>query len=449
MSNKKQRTLAKKPPTEAPAPRPYTAKLRAAADGVKSCMNKLRGHILGAVDAVGAWLHRGTVQIGRLSPRAAAKLQTLGNWIGRSEGRKLGAAALAAALLLGIVSTAAFSENIGRYCRVVFTFDGKVPLPGETRRAVGEKTKQLAGALESRLDRKGKLVGDAWTSAQILLALLTNDADYAKRITPSIERYFRSVAGPECACWRQLPTGRFPDHIGVTSWVLWALAAHGDRAQKAELEFLLSVQHSEGWWPLFAGAQQERFASSYATAVAILALHEQSALEPDPRRKERLAAAVQRGASWLKRSVVPGRARWLDYPAWPGAEGEFFGVSGFALFTLHRVGAADLSGLDRDWMRELPDEIPAARGREVSKKSVQVGKRAYPDDTHFYGLPWGIAATALAYPNASISGKVDALKWLERALAPGAPLYALSGKEKRAEIAAETLLALRSGLARE
>ena len=45
-----------------------------------------------------------------------------------------------------------------------------------------------------------------------------------------------------------------------------------------------------------AGAEPKRFASSYATAAAILALHEQSAREKDPARRERIAAAVNRGA---------------------------------------------------------------------------------------------------------------------------------------------------------
>ena len=51
----------------------------------------------------------------------------------------------------------------------------------------------------------------------------------------------------------------------------------------------------------------------------------------------------------------------------------------------------------------------------------------------------------LVYPDASISGKVRAVEWLERALAPGASIYALTGREKNAAIAAEALLALRNG----
>jgi len=76
---------------------------------------------------------------------------------------------------------------------------------------------------------------------------------------------------------------------------------------------------------------------------------------------------------------------------------------------------------------------------------VRVGKRSFRDDTRYDELPWTIAATMLVYRNASISGKVRAVEWLERALAPGASIYALTGREKNAAIAAEALLALRNG----
>src|SRR3989454_5748243 len=106
--------------------------------------------------------------------------------------------------------------------------------------------------------------------------------------------------------------------------------------------------------------RSEKFASSYGTAAAMLALHEQAALQPDRQQKRRLAAAVDRGADWLKSRVLAGRARWVDYPVWPEAQEDFLGVSGFALFALHRVGAWWLGSLDRDWLRELPAQAPAA-----------------------------------------------------------------------------------------
>src|SRR5437660_5382551 len=425
--------------------RPYVDKLRPYVDKLHPYASKLHQYAVKAVDAVGSWLHRGIVQVGKVSPRTAKRLEAVEAWVCQSDTRKLSVAALVAVLVLGIGFAAIFPEVAGRYGRVIFTSNQVVPLPDETRRAVREKAKQLAAALDGRLDRKRKLAGETWASAQILVAVRENDPDYASRIDVKlVEQYFRSMAGPECACWRRFPQGKHPNHLGVTSWVLWTFAQYGIPAHKGELEFLLSAQGSDGGWPLFGGAQQEKFASSYGTAAAILALHEQAVLQPDRERKKRLAAAVDRGADWLKSRVVAGRARWVDYPAWPEAQQDFLGVSGFALFALHRVGAWWLGSLDRDWLRELPAQAPAALRGEASAKAVQVGNRSFPDETRYYELPWTILATAEVYRSAGIFRKVRAVQWLERALAPGASIYELTGRENSAALLAEALLALRS-----
>ncbi len=272
-----------------------------------------------------------------------------------------------------------------------------------------------------------------------MVALRENDPDYARRIeSRTIGRYFRSVAGPECACWRRQPKAQYPNHLGLSAWVLWALAAHGIPAQKGEIEFLLSTQDGDGGWPIFAEARQKQ-SSTYATAAAILALHEQSRFETNPGQRARVAAAVQRGADWLKSRAAPGRARWPDYPG--GRES--LGISGFVLYVLHRVGAPGLSELDRDWLRELPLAGTLPLGSEDSPRNIQVGKRSYRDDTRHYALPWVILATVSAYPGASLGGKARAIEWLELNLVPGAPVYSVTGRARNVSIGAETLLALR------
>ena len=410
---------------------------------------KLRAHLKKARETFKAWLRAAASFAGRLPLYAAGTLAAPKTWAVQASRLKLGLAALAVLFALGIVFVAIFSETLGRHYRAISASGPTVPLPGEIRRAAADKAKQLAAALEARIDRKGKFAGEAWISAQVLVALKENGSSRIN--VKSIEQYFRSVAGPECACWRRLPSGKFPNHVGVTSWALWTLARFGIPAHRSELEFLLSTQDGEGAWPLFAGAQGERFASSYGTATAILALHEQSILKANPAQQKRLAAAARRGADWLTARVAPGRARWADYPGWPQASqrGEFLGLSGFVLFALHRVGAPGLAALDRDWLSQLPAEAPAAREGGASRKTLQVGKRSYRDDTRYSALPWAILATAAAYPDASISEKVRAMQWLERALAPGASIYALTGKERNLTVAAEALLALRGGVVRE
>src|SRR6266853_881490 len=260
----------------------------------------LRLHAARLLASVGRGYRAGVAAIGRYSPRTAKAVVACETWLRQSDWRRLGLTGLAVVLVLGIGFAAIFPEAAGRYGRVIFTSSRIVPLPDVTRRAVREKAKELAAALDRRLDRKRKLAGETWPSAQILVALRENDPDYASRIDVKlVEQYFRSVAGPECACWRRFPQGNHPNHLGVTSWVLWTFAQYGIPAHKGELEFLLSAQGADGGWPLFAGAEQEKFASSYGTAAAILALHEQSALQSDREQKKRLAAAVRRGARAL------------------------------------------------------------------------------------------------------------------------------------------------------
>ncbi len=408
-------------------------------------MNRLRAHLEKARETLRTWLRAAVPFASRLRLHATKALAALRTWIGQASRFKLGLAVLGVLFALGIVFAAVFSETLVRHYRAVFASVPGVPLPAEIRRAAADKAKQLAAALDARIDRKGRLAGDAWVSAQVLVALKENDS--IRINVKSIEQYFRSMAGPECACWRQLPRGEFPNHVGVTSWALWTLARYGIPAHKSELEFLLSTQDREGAWPLFAGAQGDRFTSTYGTATAILALYEQSTLGANRAQRKRLAAAVRGGADWLKARVADGRARWTDYPKWPevSQRGEFLGLSGFVLFALHRVGAPELAALDRDWLNQLPLEVPAARESGASRKTVQIGKRSYRDDTRYTALPWAILATAAAYPNASISEKVRAMEWLERALAPGASIHALTGKERNLTIAAEALLALRIG----
>src|SRR5882762_4425665 len=236
----------------------------------------LRVHAARVLQTVDSGYRAGLATIGRVSPRTAEAIVACETWLRQSDWRRLGLTALAVVLVLGTGFAAIFPEAAGRYGRVIFTSNRIVPLPDETRRAVREKAKQLAAALDSRLDRKRKLAGETWTSAQILLALRENDPGYASRIDVKlVEQYFRSMAGPECACWRRFPQGKHPNHLGVTSWGLWTFAQYGIPAHKSELEFLLSAQGSDGGWPLFGGAQEEKFTSSYGTAAAILALHGQ------------------------------------------------------------------------------------------------------------------------------------------------------------------------------
>lgn len=360
-----------------------------------------------------------------------------GQWTTRSPWRSALVAAVVVVILLAALGGGA------RFGRVLLAPGRTAPLPADVRRAAQERAQRLAAALDARLDKKRRLAGMAGVSARALIALAERDPAYRGGLSAGVvEKFFRSVAGPECMCWRKLPDSRYPDDVGVTAWVLWALASYGIPAHGSEIEFLLAGQRRDGAWAEFSAARQDQFASTYATAAAVAALAAQLALPGRP-QTERMRKSLERGAAWLRSAADPGKASWADYPAWPDAaeRKRFRGLSGFALFALHRAGAADLAALDRDWIRDLSADAPAAGG-EASDKPVRIGRRTYTDDTPYYGLPWAIVATVLAYPNGSLFGKVAATRWLEGQLSPGGALYDADGGDARA--AAETLFALRS-----
>jgi len=94
---------------------PLVEKLRPYVDRVRPYVDKLHGHAVTAVDAVGNWLHRGIVQVGKLSPRTAKQLEAVEAWVSHSDRRKLSVAALAVVLVLGTGFAAIFPEAAGRY----------------------------------------------------------------------------------------------------------------------------------------------------------------------------------------------------------------------------------------------------------------------------------------------------------------------------------------------
>jgi len=249
---------------------PYLDKALACVDKLRPYANGLRRHAVKAVDAAWSWLHRGIVQVGKVSPRAAKRLEGVETWVCRSEGRKLGTAAFAVVLVLGVGFAAIFSGNRGRYGRVIFTSNRVVPLPDETRRAAGEKAKQLAAALDTRLDKK--LAGEAWTSARILVALGENDPGYAGRTdVEPVEQYFRSVAGPSAPAGADFPKESIPITSASLRGRCGPLRSTGSRPQERAPVSPLGPGRGRRVAPV-RGRAAGKVASSYGTAAAILAL---------------------------------------------------------------------------------------------------------------------------------------------------------------------------------
>jgi hypothetical protein len=318
-----------------------------------------------------------------------------------------------------------------------------IPVSDESRQTLSDKSLQLARTLGSLLNG---YEDQAWTRAQIIVALTNNPSSSLRKIdAPTAVLLFETKLSTACGCWKKYPMPQYPPHIAISAWVTWALSALNIYHPRA-IEFLLSNQNADGSWPMFAGAKEERFSSSYATSLSVVAIHEQMKLATDTNVQARLKSAVESGMNWLIGHGDLKKAQWADYPAWPDANAQerFIGISGLVLHVLHRVEAPNLVQLDRAWLENLPTDIPAAKHGEASNKTITIGPDAqnYTDDLRYYGLPWAIIGTVDAYANGGLRGRSSAAEWFQRAVTADSKLYEVTGANNDDWIAAEILLAL-------
>jgi hypothetical protein len=249
--------------------------------------------------------------------------------------------------------------------------------------------------------------------------------------------YFDSQADPACSCWREFPRTRAPRHILVSGWVLFALAHLNLAASPDKVQFILDVQSDEGWWPMFLYREERREnASTYATAFSLLALNELLSRHLlSPEQIDPVNDTIRRGNSWLISHRAPDQARWWDYPH-SSQRKIFQSLSGLVIYTLHRLGKTSFVELDRQWLAELPESLPAADACEIPLYWTVTLDGPYQDHNCQLPLPWLLGATADAYPNGTLIQKVKAITWVERVLDETKILHSETIPEnwKRAEI---------------
>src|SRR5262249_53415920 len=135
-------------------------------------------------------------------------------------------------------------------------------------------------------------------------------------------------------------------HTMASAWVLYSLALYDQAAEPKELDWFLGRQSPQGWWSMFPSTPAAGNASTAATALSLLALHEQLVHKlVSPSQAAQVSAAVDRGAAWLAQRAIPGQARWTEYPADQTFEhgSEYLAVSALAIHVLRTVtGTAKL-----------------------------------------------------------------------------------------------------------
>lgn len=320
----------------------------------------------------------------------------------------------------------------------------KIPLSSKASAALARHKKNKSINLHAGLNQaKGTFAGQIWTSSQIIVAIRpTHPVDPARA-----ENYFYSQLLTKTGGWRKHAQQYYPESIVVSSWVLRALAALSKPARDAQIDFMLDNQASkanrdDGWWPVYPlkeGYRDAEFASTYATALAVLALHEQLTLAKLKYKADEVRTAVRQGNNWLYSTLNWSSGRATDYPK----ERELVSVTALALHALHRTSDLDLSAFDSLWLKQLPPVPPNPVDFEASAKTIFEGEvPIQTDDVRYYLLPLILNSIIDAYPHGDLLGKSYALSWLERALVPRGPIEHVMTTKKSDWVAAEILIAL-------
>jgi hypothetical protein len=268
--------------------------------------------------------------------------------------------------------------------------------------AIGESTTLL----RNKLDQKGSNeFMNAWTSAQLMVALRgRSDLD-----TQDLANYIDQQMYRDCNCWREFANSN--PHIAATAWMLIAVTRIGMRENDEFLTFLLRNKKPDGWWPIFPAEERPENASTYATAMAILALKEHldnGLVKPQNQRE--VANALSGGKAWLLATQSPGEARWFDYPN-VSEKKKSLSISGLVLHVLHRLDPNLNPVFDQLWLQSLPETLPVPSTFEISAHAVRIDATGTVavDHVRYYITPWIIIGTVDAFKNGTATEKVRAI----------------------------------------
>lgn len=228
--------------------------------------------------------------------------------------------------------------------------------------------------------------------------------------------YMRRYSVDDCFCWRQLP--KEPGQVGVfiSGWVIAAFAELRVPVTMAELDSVIAIQDRKGWWPLYLGLREERYASTYSTALITLGLVrlQDAGLVPTERRKA-VADAIRAGTTWLL-TVRTTEARWKLYPNKPDSRMSD-AVSGLIVHVLHQAKVKDLQPIDRAWLESLPSpvDVEAAAVEHTFEEMFGQDNTAI-DNIVQLTVPWTLVSTVDAYEEGTIEQKAKAVAWVQAIL---------------------------------
>jgi serine/threonine protein kinase len=288
----------------------------------------------------------------------------------------------------------------------------KTPLFPSQRSQLIAASDRLVGHFSTEIKRN-LAAHSPWESAQIVMGI----SDRAEVEPNKLNEYWKSTVIRNCpmgpqnsSCWAQ----ENEVHLAASSWVLLAMSRLKLQALDGQIDFILNNQKPSGWWPIYPTPSEDGAnASTYATAISVLALHEYlNSGAPGIQDTDRIKVAIERGQMWLMRNHISGRARWLDHPLNSLEASESVGLSGLVIHVLHKTNAnkADLNEIDELWRENLPSLKLSATDCVTSRVMTSAGLR---DHTSNYAMQWSVIATADTYQSGTEVQKAEALVWMK------------------------------------
>lgn len=236
-------------------------------------------------------------------------------------------------------------------------------------------------------------------------------------------------------------------HVASSSWVLMAYAAQRKTPPPELFDFIIDMQHHDGWWPIYAGVDaDDDNASVYATVTASWALLETMQTQNlSTEQKAAAAKALGKSVEWIGDSNLRQSALWRPYPE-RSAGGPSISVSGNALFLLHETNKflgvpGSLETPDQFWISNLTMDVPDDDGYEQSQDKISDphGVLIGQDQTRYWLFPWKLAGSAAAYENSTLFQRAKIIRWLEAAIEHHDPSETVKDRQW---LEAEILLAL-------
>jgi hypothetical protein len=287
-----------------------------------------------------------------------------------------------------------------------------------------EKTKSTEKIIASTLDldlsdmAKGKGSLTAWSAAQAISSLEHFSPRNASKYNKAFLDFIQSTVILDCACWAETPDRKADFHNPfVSGWIFHALADMGEPAKEDVLDKLLSEQHNEGWWSTFPANTDTQYASTYATAWALLGLASQikNGCISEPKNAA-VEEALTRGSQWLM--SVGSDARWSNYPYLTNESEVSESISGLVLHVLNETigDVSTVRELNQQWLEALPERVFSVKDSENYYVEMKTPSAMAVDHFEQLKMPWMLVATVDAFHSGSITQRAKALRWLEHTL---------------------------------